>query len=424
MIWTCLLTTFLVRNSEMAIINDYRGSATTPDRECNVQFYEVSTDGWPHVFVQTTTSVPPGAELLLNYLVDRSRDKYADRSRSQALKVLRSMPPLTDLFTSGTLGINTFRVPNLITTRNGSLVAIAQGKLFGRGDSGATNIMLRRSDNNGASWSAPSVVLSDPLKKSAFDAVLAYEPQDDTLMVLFHDTCANMSKVCGPCVSSLKRSSDLGVTWSATTNLPNVSFTGGSGVSSGISLTSGLHKGRLLIPQRHDCNGWGSMNSFYALISDDKGQTFTAGGLLPHGWSECQLAELKNGSVVITSRNDAAKMKGKRLFARSDDGAQTWVAMWEAPANLPDPKCQAALIADPAAGLLYFGNPASNTSRTNYSVHVSRDGGLSWDSHAEVYAGGAAYSDMTLTATGQIACLFEKDGYKEIALGAVPPVPV
>jgi hypothetical protein len=31
-----------------------------------------------------------------------------------------------------------------------------------------------------------------------------------------------------------------------------------------------------------------------------------------------------------------------------------------------------------------------------------------------------AYSDMTITATGELACLFEKDGYKEIALAVVP----
>jgi hypothetical protein len=39
-----------------------------------------------------------------------------------------------------------------------------------------------------------------------------------------------------------------------------------------------------------------------------------------------------------------------------------------------------------------------------------------------VYAGGAAYSDMTMTAAGELACLFEKDGYQEIALGVVPAV--
>lgn len=132
------------------------------------------------------------------------------------------------------------------------------------------------------------------------------------------------------------------------------------------------------------------------------------------------MAEMVNGSVLITSRNDGERYPpfnaSHRLFARSDDGVETWAELWEAaPASLPGPRCQAALLADPAKGLLYFGNPSGNVSkpgrsRTNYSVHVSRDGGRSWVPHAQVYAGVAAYSDMTMTAAGELVCVFEKDG--------------
>ena len=67
-----------------------------------------------------------------------------------------------------------------------------------------------------------------------------------------------------------------------------------------------------------------------------------------------------------------------------------------------------------------IGHGPSATSRTNYSVHVSRDNGITWEPHAQVYAGASAYSDMTLVATGKVACLFEKDaGYQEITLGVV-----
>ena len=77
-------------------------------------------------------------------------------------------------------------------------------------------------------------------------------------------------------------------------------------------------------------------------------------------------------------------------------------------------------IGDPEKGVLYFGHPSSEGSRTNYSVHVSRDGGRKWVPHTRVYAGGAAYSDMTLTAAGKLVCVFEKDGYKEITFASVP----
>jgi len=139
-------------------------------------------------------------------------------------------------------------------------------------------------------------------------------------------------------------------------------------VSSRIVLSVGKHRGRLLVPQRHDCHDCSGTTNSFALISDDRGQTFHGGALLPHGWSECQMAELQNGSVVVTARNDGDKTRqSRRLFARSDDGAATWSALWEASeSSLPDSKCQAALLGDPAAGVLYFGNPSSAHSRTKY----------------------------------------------------------
>ena len=134
-------------------------------------------------------------------------------------------------------------------------------------------------------------------------------------------------------------------------------------------------------------------------------------------------------------------------------GAETWAATWESDGSLPDPRCQAALLGDPGAGLLYFGHPSSPHSRSNYSVHISRDGGLRWELHRQIYSGGSCvclpvlslsgatvaimralrrseYSDMTFTgaqhydehghAAQQLACVFEKDDYKEIALAIVP----
>ena len=113
----------------------------------------------------------------------------------------------------------------------------------------------------------------------------------------------------------------------------------------------------------------------------------------------------------------AAKQQNLHLVASPDTrvpraGARTWATLWQAdPEDLPDPRCEAALIAAPSAGLLYFGNPSSSHSRANYSVHISRDGGRGWVLHQVVYAGSAAYSDLTRTSSGEIAVLFEKDGY-------------
>lgn len=123
----------------------------------------------------------------------------------------------------------------------------------------------------------------------------------------------------------------------------------------------------------------------------------------------------------MTSRNfyDRRSGQGPRLFARSDDGGHSWAANWSA-YDIVDPYCEASLLADPARGLLYLGNPYSHR-RDNYSLHVSRDGGRTWPTGRVLYPGGAAYSDLTFTRNGSVAFLFERDGYNTVAIGTTPP---
>jgi hypothetical protein len=115
----------------------------------------------------------------------------------------------------GSIGVNTFRVPNIVITANGTLIAIAQGKLNGNGDQGATAVPMRRSDTDGQTWEPPAVVLSDPSSSSKFDAVLAYEPAGDTLILVFQEM--KIKALCGPCVQRVARSTNLGRSWSTLT---------------------------------------------------------------------------------------------------------------------------------------------------------------------------------------------------------------
>ena len=81
------------------------------------------------------------------------------------------------------------------------------------------------------------------------------------------------------------------------------------------------------------------------MYSDDHGKSWAGGEmmlLLPEfggGWTEDQVAELKNGSVLLTSRNEygLSSGQGPRLFARSDDGGKTWAVRKNNTA--PPPAC-------------------------------------------------------------------------------------
>ena len=61
----------------------------------------------------------------------------------------------------------------------------------------------------------------------------------------------------------------------------------------------------------------------------------TCVALLPQGWTETQVAEMRNGSLLLTSRmygtafipdpkNASDRRNKRRGFARSDDGGETW----------------------------------------------------------------------------------------------------
>jgi hypothetical protein len=114
----------------------------------------------------------------------------------------------------------------------------------------------------------------------------------------------------------------------------------GGGINHGIELQRGKHAGRLVFARRFDgalrLRGDPSdltpyMRSFI-LFSDDNGATFTVGQLLPASWTECEVAELKNGSLLMTARiegcvaaygRNTTSCGHERGFARSDDGEHT-----------------------------------------------------------------------------------------------------
>lgn len=131
-------------------------------------------------------------------------------------------------------------------------------------------------------------------------------------------------------------------TWStpqllSVTNSPGEHYTGG-GLNHGIQLRNGPHKGRLAMARRFDCRPAGAGTKEYMrsyVLFSDNGSDWHAGELLPEGWTECQVAEMGNGSLLMTSRLEHTfpkwqpfpsnttwpnpdRQNKRRAFARSD----------------------------------------------------------------------------------------------------------
>src|SRR2546421_5596650 len=58
----------------------------------------------------------------------------------------------TDVFNAGSGGYHTYRIPALVATKNGALIAICEGRKTGRGDHGDVDLVQKRSTDGGKTW--------------------------------------------------------------------------------------------------------------------------------------------------------------------------------------------------------------------------------------------------------------------------------
>ena len=242
------------------------------------------------------------------------------------------------------------------------------------------------------------------------------------------------------CESASVQSTDDGVTWSAPKllNVVNGSLGphyGGGGLNHGIELQNGPHAGRLALARRFDCAAVGGdhnkpmyMRSF-VLYSDDQGSSWSAGELLPEGWTEDQVAEMRNGSLLMTSRLEEqlpslpyGNLSMNRAFARSDDGGRTWAETWYLEDRQPGiqafiAECAHALVSDPTASsssgesTMYWGHPGGapgGQNRNNYTLETSMDDGATWRFSAHIQPKGAGYSDAHLLHDGRLAIAYQR----------------
>ena len=137
----------------------------------------------------------------------------------------------------------------------------------------------------------------------------------------------------------------------------------------------------------------------------------------PFSAGEAAVAELSNGSLVITARYGqnrthrlSCAQEPCRVFARSDDGGRTWSNLWHVPYDmLPAGDCESAMahveLPGHANGALIFGFNMNTTTndRTNYTLYTSLDGGATWQWASSVYPYWAGYSALAVLAPAESA---------------------
>ena len=342
-------------------------------------------------------------------------------------------PPHTDVFTSGAGGYHTYRIPAVVVTKQETLLAFCEGRRNGRGDSGDIDLIVRRSTDNGRTWSEPTVVWDDggntcgnPAPVVDRDTGVVWLP-----MTWNHGSDNERAIKAGtsrePRQAYVTRSEDDGLTWAPPVRISDAVRRDhwrwyATGPGNAIQLVRGPHKGRLLIPANHSDHSDPDAHPYRSHVfwSDDHGKSWQLGGVHEDRSNESALVERVDGSILQAMRSYHGK--NRRAMAVSGNGGATFGKLYLDEA-LDTPVCQASILRlswPEQAELggrsrILFSSPRGR-NRADLHVWLSYDEGATWPVSKRVHAGGAAYSNLVVLPDGRIGVLYEKDGYKTISL--------
>lgn len=329
-------------------------------------------------------------------------------------------PVQTAVFVSGQEGYHTYRIPSLLVTKMGTLLAFCEGRKNSRSDTGDIDLVLKRSTDGGKTW-GPMQVVWDDAKNTCGNPCPVVDQATGTIhLLLTHNlgTDTEGAIVSGKSKGSrtvwVCRSEDDGATWTKPVEITaDVKKKDWTWYATGPGVGIQTKSGRLAIPCDNKVAGTQARQA-HVIYSDDAGKTWKLGGVVGPGCNECQVVELKNGDLLLNIRSYQGN--NRRLVSRSRDGGLTWTKPVDDPA-LIEPVCQASIDRLPGVGLL-FSNPASK-KREKMTVRLSRDEGKTWPIARLVHAGPAAYSCLGVLPDGTIACLYERgkaSAYETITL--------
>ncbi len=322
------------------------------------------------------------------------------------------------VFTSGESEYACFRIPAMVVTPRGIVLAFAEARRTNCRDDDNIDLVLKRSTNGGKTF-GPLIVFQDDGDESINQPAPVVDRTTGRVVLVF---CKNNQQVF------VSQTSDDGRTWSPRREItrdvvaPGWKYVG-SGPGHGIQLASG----RLLIPSWGDTSpgpaswrpsSWGKVQFSYAMYSDDHGATWKHGAALDNDLSdEAMAVETAPNHVYMNMRS--RQRRNLRAVARSADGGKTWSPIQFDPA-LPESSCQGSVVrltaADSGRSRIVVVNPADVKARTHLTARISYDEGKTWAQSRVITRGAAMYSDLAVAPDGTILCLYESGSYADKTL--------
>ncbi len=340
-----------------------------------------------------------------------------------------------DVFTAGTEGYHTFRIPTIVTAPDGSLLVFAEARKENRSDPGGGDIDLvyKRSTNHGRTWTAVKVLDNPGEGWGASNPTPVTDRDTGKVWIIYnrweptHGT-ANSEPGTDNNQTWARHSSDNGRTWSSAVDLTRVARDydnwGANFVGPGGAIQAA--DGRLLIPSAHrpdsyyvtisigGFEGLTSLMRAYAIYSDDHGATWKRGALVKAQTNENQLVELADGAIMMDARQGAGD---HRWLILSKDGGETWTnpvpgqTVTRIAASIERFTLKSA--GDDRNRILWTG--PKGPGRKQLVIRTSYDEGQTFRDEKIIYGGLAAYSDITILKDKTVGVIWERgvsEGYQ------------
>lgn len=342
-----------------------------------------------------------------------------------AAQPVAAEPEHVTVFRAGDDGYHTFRIPALVRTPGGDLLAFAEARRNASADAGDIDLVAKRSSDGGRTWSRLLLLGDDGANTFGNPCVVI--DRDTRTIWLFVIRTAGSDKeqaIIEGRSRSLPRpwvlsSTDDGRTWSSPVDLgATLKRPDWTWYSLGPGIGIQTKDGRLVIPGNHALAGSGVHRS-HLVFSEDHGRTWQLGAVAGDGTNESQVVELGDGRLLHNMRNHPPKPEvNHRVVATSTDGGRTLSPM-RVDTTLIEPPAQASILSVPGeqAGRnwIVFSNPAS-ARRERMTVRISDDDAVTWRWSRVVSPGHSAYSCLA-DLGGDIGLLYERgtrNAYEEI----------
>lgn len=332
---------------------------------------------------------------------------------------------------AGDDGVMAYRIPGLVTSNKGSLLAVYDVRHNSSVDlQERVDVGLSRSTDKGQTWEPMRTVMTfgedgglPSGQNGVGDPAILVDKKTGTIWTIaawthgmgnhraWFNSLQGMDKT-STAQLMLSKSTDDGKTWSAPINITSqVKDPSWYFLLQGPGMGITMEDGTLVFPIQYiDSTRVPNAGIMY---SKDRGENWHIHNYARTNTTEAQVAEVEPGVLMLNMRDNRG---GSRAVYTTKDLGKTWEEHSSNRSALQESVCMASLIKVNAADnalnkdILLFSNPNTTKGRHSITIKASLDGGKTWKKEHEVLLDeghGWGYSCLTMVDPATVGILYE-----------------